>query len=70
VERRERIYLDYAATAPIRDEVVAVMLPLLRSANPSSVHADGRAARAVVDAARDEVARVLGAGGREIVFTG
>ncbi len=66
----QRIYLDYAATAPVRDEVVDVMLPLLRVANASSVHADGRAARAVVDAARDDVARVLGASGREIVFTG
>jgi len=66
----ERIYLDYAATTPMRDEVVDVMVPLLRAlGNPSSVHADGRAARAVVDAARDEVARALGAAGAEIVFT-
>jgi cysteine desulfurase len=66
----ERIYLDYAATAPVRDEVAAVMAPLQRlRGNPSSVHADGRAARAVVDAARDEVAAVLRAGPREIVFT-
>ena len=70
MERTERIYLDYAATAPVRDEVVDVMVPLLRGANPSSVHADGRAARAVIDAAREDVARVLGVAGREIVFTG
>lgn len=70
MERRERIYLDYAATAPVRDEVVEVMVPLFRRANASSVHADGRAARAVLDVARDDVAHVLGAAGREIVFTG
>lgn len=66
-----RIYLDWAATATARPEVVETMLPLLAgSYNPSSMHADGRAARAVLDAAREEVAAVLGAAPREIVFTG
>jgi cysteine desulfurase len=65
-----RIYLDWAATTTVRDEVVDVMVPLLRGGyNPSSLHADGRAARAVLDDARDDVARVLGASPREIVFT-
>jgi cysteine desulfurase len=66
-----RIYLDHAATTPARPEVVAAMLPLLGAGyNPSSLHAEGRAARAALDAAREAVARVLGASPREIVFTG
>jgi cysteine desulfurase len=66
-----RIYLDNAATTPVRPEVVEAIVPLLGSGyNPSSLHAEGRAARAAVDAARETVARVLGATPREIVFTG
>jgi cysteine desulfurase len=66
-----RIYLDNAATTPVRPEVVEAMVPLLGGGyNPSSLHAEGRAARAAVDAARETVARVLGAAPREIVFTG
>ncbi|HEX3463428.1 MAG TPA: cysteine desulfurase family protein [Candidatus Elarobacter sp.] len=66
-----RIYLDNAATTPVRAEVVEAMVPLLGGGyNPSSLHAEGRAARAAVDAARETVARVLGAAPREIVFTG
>jgi cysteine desulfurase len=65
-----RIYLDHAATTPARPEVVAVMVPLLGGYNPNSLHAEGRAARAAVDSAREAVARVLGATPREIVFTG
>ena len=65
-----RIYLDHAATTPARAEVVAAMVPLLGGYNPNSLHAEGRAARAAVDGAREAVARVLGASPREIVFTG
>jgi cysteine desulfurase len=66
-----RIYLDHAATTPARPEVVAAMVPLLGGGyNPSSMHAEGRAARAALDDARAAVARVLGAAPREIVFTG
>jgi cysteine desulfurase len=65
-----RIYLDHAATTPARAEVVAAMVPLLGGFNPNSLHAEGRAARAAVDSAREDVARVLGATPREIVFTG
>jgi len=46
------------------------MAPLLGGYNPNSLHAEGRAARAAVDSAREAVARVLGATPREIVFTG
>jgi len=68
----KRIYLDYAATTPTRPEAVAAMLPLLGEAgfNPSSIHAEGRAAHAALDRARLIVARALGAKAREIVFTG
>src|ERR1700730_19345131 len=66
-----RIYLDHAATTPVRAEVVEAMVPLLGGGfNPSSLHAEGRAARAALDDARIAVARVLGAQPREIVFTG
>lgn len=65
------IYLDHAATTPLRPEARAAMLEHLDgAANPSSIHAHGRAARAALDDARGVVARVLGAASREIVFTG
>ncbi|MEO7039653.1 MAG: cysteine desulfurase family protein [Candidatus Elarobacter sp.] len=66
-----RIYCDNAATTATRPEVVEAMLPLLGGGfNPSSLHAEGRAARAALDSARETVAQVLGASPREIVFTG
>jgi cysteine desulfurase len=66
-----RIYLDHAATTTVRPEVVEAMLPLLREGyNPSSLHAEGREARAALDTARASVAAILGAAPREIVFTG
>jgi len=65
------IYLDNAATTTVRPEAVEAMLPLLSGGyNPSSAHAHGREARAALDSARADVARVLGAAPREIVFTG
>jgi cysteine desulfurase len=66
-----RIYLDYAATTPIRRESLEAMLPHLAcgAANPSSLHAEGRAARAALDDARAIVADCLRAKPREIVFT-
>lgn len=67
-----RIYLDHAATTPVRPEVVEAMLPYFaeNGYNASSVHAEGRAARAALDDARERVARCLGAKSKEIVFTG
>jgi cysteine desulfurase len=68
---RSNIYLDNAATTTARPEVIEAMVPLLASGyNPSSTHAHGRAARGALDAARADVAGVLGAAPREIVFTG
>ena len=65
------IYLDHAATTPLRREVLDAMLPYLTESfgNPSSAHAFGRAARAGLDEAHERVARRLNAQGREIVFT-
>src|SRR5829696_2284251 len=67
---RARSYLDHNATAPIRPEVAeAVALASRLAGNPSSVHAEGRAARAAVEAARDKVARLVGAEPKNIIFT-
>ena len=65
------VYLDHAATTPLRREVLEAMLPFLTEqfGNPSSAHTFGRAARAALDEAHERVARSLGADGREIVFT-
>jgi cysteine desulfurase len=65
------IYLDHAATTPMRQEALDAMLPLLGETygNPSSAHAAGRKARAALDQAHETVARCLNAEAREIVFT-
>lgn len=67
-----RIYLDHAATTPVRSEVREAMLPYLGDdafGNPSSAHAFGRSARAAVEHAREQVARALGAEPRQVFFT-
>lgn len=63
-------YLDYQATTPLAPEALAAMLPWLESqhANPHSAHRAGRAAKAAVEVARDQVAALLPPGGR-VVFT-
>src|SRR5260370_3065067 len=65
------IYLDHAATTPVRDEVFEAMRPFYgpRFGNPSSAHRWGREARAALDEARERVARCLGAHSDEICFT-
>ena len=67
----DRIYLDYAATAPVLPEVLDTMLPFFVSAygNPSGIHANGRETRKAVELARRRTAGVLGAESREICFT-
>jgi cysteine desulfurase len=68
----DRIYLDHAATTPVRPEVREAMLPFLGDeafGNPSSAHAFGRAARAAVERARAQVAAALGAEPRQVYFT-
>jgi cysteine desulfurase len=67
----QRIYLDHNATTPVAPEVLAAMLPFLREdfGNPSSLHWYGQRARAAVEEAREQVARLIGAEPAEIVFT-
>ena len=65
------IYLDHAATTPLRREVLDAMVPYLTEdfGNPSSAHGFGRRARAALDEAHERVAARIGAEAREIVFT-
>jgi cysteine desulfurase len=65
------IYLDHAATTPLRREALDAMLPFLTEefGNASSAHGFGRRARAALDEAHERIARRIGAEAREIVFT-
>jgi cysteine desulfurase len=65
------VYLDHAATTPVRSEVLAAMEPFYgpKFGNPSSMHRWGREARAALDEARERIAATLGASSDEIVFT-
>jgi len=66
----QRSYLDHNATTPLRPEVrEAVVGALSLSGNPSSVHAEGRAARAAIEKARAQVARLVGAKPENVIFT-
>jgi len=69
---RPPVYLDYAATTPVRPEVLEAMLPYLTDqsfGNPSSSHRFGRAARAGIEQARRQVAEAVGAEPNQVVFT-
>lgn len=65
------IYLDYAATTPVDQRVLDVMIPYFRESygNPSSVHRYGQKAEAAVDGAREKVAAILRCKAEEIIFT-
>jgi len=66
----ERAYFDWNATAPLREEARAVMVAALElTGNASSVHAEGRAARRLVEEAREKVASLVGAEARNVIFT-
>jgi cysteine desulfurase len=66
----ERVYLDWNASAPLRGEARAALEAVLPLAgNPSSVHAEGRAARHALERAREEVAALLGAKPADVFFT-
>jgi cysteine desulfurase len=66
----QRAYLDHNATSPLRPEVrEAVEAALSLQGNPSSVHAEGRAARAAVEQARAKVAALVGARPEDVIFT-
>ena len=66
-----RIYLDNAATTPLLPEVIDTMSKVMREhyGNPSSIHAEGRAMRAVIEESRKTVAKLIGASIGEIFFT-
>ncbi|MEI6492294.1 MAG: cysteine desulfurase family protein [Verrucomicrobiota bacterium] len=66
------VYLDYNATTPVCPEAKEAMLPFFEGGygNPSSIHAEGRMARAAVDDARDRLAMALSVKPHEIMFTG
>lgn len=65
------IYLDYAATTPVDERVLAKMMPFFRDSfgNPSSIHRPGQKAETAVDEAREKVAAVLGCRQEEVIFT-
>ena len=67
----DRLYLDHNATSPLRPECRDAMLGVMGTpANPSSVHAEGRAAKAVVEGARRALSDMVGAPPESVVFTG
>uniref|UniRef100_A0A7C3RLA9 Cysteine desulfurase IscS n=1 Tax=Dictyoglomus thermophilum TaxID=14 RepID=A0A7C3RLA9_DICTH len=68
---KREVYLDYAATTPIRPEVFQAMKPYLTKefGNPSSIHHFGRQARIAIEEAREKIAKALGAKNEEIIFT-
>ncbi len=66
----QRAYLDHNATSPLRPEVAEVIVRALQlPGNASSVHTEGRAARAEIETAREKVARLVGAKTKNVVFT-
>src|SRR5918997_254206 len=69
---RPPVYLDHAATTPVRPEVLEAMMPYLSDSafgNPSSAHRFGRAARAGIEQARRQIAEALGAEPGQVIFT-
>ncbi|SHK05445.1 cysteine desulfurase NifS [Tepidibacter formicigenes] len=69
---KRNIYMDYAATTPVKKEVLEAMLPYYHDlfGNASSVHVFGRGVKGALDKARDEVAKLINADSSEIYFTG
>ena len=66
----DRAYFDWNATAPLREEArEAMSAALLLTGNASSVHAEGRAARRLIEQAREDVARLIGTESRNVTFT-
>ena len=66
-----KVYLDYAATTPVNDDVLKEMLPYFSESfgNPSSIHSFGREGKKALNLARDRVAKSLNANSEEIFFT-
>ena len=69
-QNTDPVYLDHAATTPMRPEAIAAMASELgHLGNPSSLHAAGRRARRVVEESREQLAEVFGARPSEVIFT-
>lgn len=69
-EDMSRVYLDHNATTPLRPEARDAMIAAMDVlGNPSSVHAEGRAAKGLVERARGQLSEAFGASGADIVFT-
>ena len=65
-----RVYLDHNATTPLRHEARAAMGAAMDiHGNPSSVHTEGRAAKAAIERARAQVSEALGVSGADVIFT-
>ncbi|SHI52715.1 cysteine desulfurase [Geosporobacter subterraneus DSM 17957] len=69
---KKRVYLDYSATTPMKQEVLDEMLPYFteKFGNPSSIHSFGREAKQAIDLSREQLAKSIGAKADEIFFTG
>ena len=64
------VYLDHAATSPLRPEVLAAYTQALQLVgNPSSIHSAGQGARAMLEDARERLAKVVGCDRNEVIFT-
>jgi len=68
----KKIYMDHSATTPVREEVVAAMMPYFSKAygNASSIHGFGQEAKSVLEESREKVADLIGACPEDIIFTG
>lgn len=68
---KKRVFLDYAATTPMREEVLEAMTPLLcaAGANPSASYASAREAKRALESAREQIADVIGVSAKEVYFT-
>lgn len=68
---KKYVYMDYAATTPVKKEVLEEMLPYFteKFGNPSSIYKIGRESRAAIDEAREKVAKIIGSKSKEIYFT-
>lgn len=67
----KRVYMDYSATTPMREEVLEEMMQFMKTeyGNPSSLHSFGRESKNAVDTARDRIAKTMNAKSKEIYFT-
>ena len=72
MSQTRRVYLDYSATTPVKEEVLKEMIPYFTEnfGNPSSLYTIGLESKAAIDKARAQVARLINAGEKEIYFTG